>query len=295
MINKINVKTILNKSKSQDNWFLGNYTLNPYAGCSIACIYCYTKGSKYGGDHGTNVAAKINSVPLLKRQLKNAIKRNERGFIILGSAADPYPPEEEQTKITREILRVIKRYHFPLHILTKSSLILRDKDILTDIAAEAVLPAEYEGKLNNGLIISFSFSTVRDDIGGLLEPEASIPSKRLETMKKLSDSGFNTGIINMPVLPFISDSKQDIEAMVLKAKEYGANYVLFSGLTLYGDGPQDCGTVYYNFLEDHFPELISRYDQLFENSSAPTKKYSVELSKRFSEISSKHGVKNSII
>lgn len=295
MVNTINVKTILNKSKSQDNWFLGNYTLNPYAGCSIACIYCYTKGSKYGGDHGSNIAVKINSVPLLKRQLKNAIKRNERGFIILGSAADPYPPEEEETKITREILRVIKRYHFPLHILTKSSMILRDMDILTDIASEAVLPVEYEGKLNNGLIISFSFSTVSDDIGRLIEPEASIPSKRLETIKKLSDSGFNTGIINMPVLPFISDSKQDIEAMILKAKEYGANYVLFSGLTLYGDGPQDCRTVYYKFLEDHFPEFISRYDQLFENSFAPSKKYSFELSKRFSEISSRHGIRNSII
>lgn len=295
MVNTINVKTILNKSKSQDNWFLGNYTLNPYAGCSIACIYCYTKGSKYGGDHGSNIAVKINSVPLLKRQLKNAIKRNERGFIILGSAADPYPPEEEETKITREILRVIKRYHFPLHILTKSSMILRDMDILTDIASEAVLPVEYEGKLNNGLIISFSFSTVSDDIGKLIEPKASIPSKRLETIKKLSDSGFNTGIINMPVLPFISDSKQDIETMILKAKEYGANYVLFSGLTLYGDGPQDCRTVYYKFLEDYFPEFISRYDQLFENSFAPSKKYSFELSKRFSEISSRHGIRNSII
>jgi len=295
MINKISVKTILNKSKGQDDWFLGNYSLNPYAGCSIACIYCYTKGSKYGGDHGSNIAVKINSVPLLKRQLRNAVKRDERGFIILGSAADPYPPEEEQTKITREILSVIKRYHFPLHILTKSSLIIRDTDILTDIAAEAVLPVRYEGKLNNGLIISFSFSTVRDDIGKLLEPEASLPSKRLETIKKLSDSGFNTGIINMPVLPFISDSKQDIEAMIVKAKEYGANYVLYSGLTLYGDGPQDCRTVYYKFLEDHFPELLPRYEQLFENSFAPTQKYSFELSKKFSEISSLHGMKNSII
>lgn len=295
MVNMINVKSILNKSKSQDNWFLGTYTLNPYAGCSIACIYCYTKGSKYGGDHGSNIAAKINSVPLLKRQLKNAIKRDERGFIILGSAADPYPPEEEQTKITREILRVIKRYHFPLHILTKSSMILRDIDILTDIAAGAVLPEEYQDKLNDGLIVSFSFSTVQDDIGRLLEPAASIPSKRLETMKILSDYGFNTGIINMPVLPFISDSKEDIESMVLKAKEYGANYVLFSGLTLYGNGPHDCKTVYYNFLEDHFPELIPRYDQLFENSFAPSKKYIFELSKRFSEISTGHGIKNSII
>ena len=119
--------------------------------------------------------------------------------------------------------------------------------------------------------------------------------ERLETMKRLSDEGFNTGIINMPVLPFISDSKQDIETMVLKAKEHGANYVLFSGLTLYGDGPQDCRTLYYKFLEQHYPDLIPRYDQLFENSFAPSKKYSFELSKKFSEISTQHGIRNSII
>jgi DNA repair photolyase len=66
MVNEINVKTILNKNKKHDNWFLGNYTLNPYAGCSMACIYCYTQGSKYGGDYGVEVAAKSNAVPLLK-------------------------------------------------------------------------------------------------------------------------------------------------------------------------------------------------------------------------------------
>ena len=91
MVNEINAKTLLNKSKKHDDWFLGNYTLNPYAGCSMACIYCYTRGSKYGGDYGIKVAAKSNAVPILKKQLKNSIRRKERGIIIVGSAADPYP------------------------------------------------------------------------------------------------------------------------------------------------------------------------------------------------------------
>ena len=135
---QIIAKSLLNKNKKRDDWFLGNYTLNPYAGCSIACIYCYTRGSKYGGDHGSTVNVKSQAVPILKRQLKNAIKRHERGFIVLGSAADPYPSVENETKLTREILGLIKRYHFPLHILTKSNLILRDIDILTDIKEEAI-------------------------------------------------------------------------------------------------------------------------------------------------------------
>jgi len=67
LVNKITIKTILNKSKTRDDWFLGNYTLNPYAGCSMACIYCYTRGSKYGGEHGVDVSAKSNATSILKR------------------------------------------------------------------------------------------------------------------------------------------------------------------------------------------------------------------------------------
>lgn len=112
----------LTNTKKRDDWFLGDYTLNPYAGCSMGCIYCYTHGSKYGGNYGVKVASKSNAVPVLKRQLKNRILRNERGLIILGSAADPYPAVEKDLKLTREIMGLIKRYRFPLHVLTKSSL-----------------------------------------------------------------------------------------------------------------------------------------------------------------------------
>lgn len=295
MVKKISVKTIINKSKKRDDWFLGRYTLNPYAGCSMACIYCYTRGSKYGGDHGSVVSAKSNAVPILKKQLKNSIRRNERDIILLGSAADPYPTIEEDLKLTREILGIIKRYKFPTHILTKSTMILRDMDIICGIKDVSIVPDDLTDKLDNGIIISFSFSTLDDKLAEIIEPEAPSPRERLKTMKEFSDAGFKTGIINMPVLPFISDSKQDIELMIMRAKEYGARYVLFSGLTLYGDGPQDCKTLYYKFLDDHYPEFKSSYEKLFGNSFAPSKKYNFELLKRFSEISSKYGVKNSII
>ena len=140
MVNEITVKTILNKSKTRDDWFLGKYTLNPYAGCSMACIYCYTRGSKYGGDYGVEVSPKSNAVPVLKKQLRNSIRRNERGIIILGSAADPYPAVEKDLNLTREILGIIKRFKFPIHILTKSELILRDMDILNGIKEVSILP-----------------------------------------------------------------------------------------------------------------------------------------------------------
>ncbi len=294
MVNEITVKTIINKSKTRDDWFLGNYTLNPYAGCSMACIYCYTRGSKYGGNYGVNVSAKSNAVPILKKQLKNSIRRNERGIIILGSASDPYPSVEKELGLTRDILGIIKRYKFPIHILTKSKLIERDMDILNGIKEVAILPDALMDKLDDGVIISFSFSTLNKKLSKIIEPGAPSPIERLETMKKFSDAGFKTGIINMPALPFISDSENEIETMVKNAKNYGADYVLYAGLTLYGNDPDDCKTVYYNFLKENYPDLLPEYEKLFKGSNALSKCYQRDLVIRYGEISSKFGVKNSI-
>jgi DNA repair photolyase len=295
LVREIQIKSLLNKHKKRDEWFLGNYTINPYTGCSIGCIYCYTRGSKYGGDHGEKVAVKSNAVPILKKQLKNAIRRNERGFIILGSAADPYPSVEGEFKLSREILGLIKRYKYPVHILTKSTMVMRDLDILNDINDVAILPNELEGKIDSGVIISFSFSTMNRDVAQILEPYAPSPMERLETLKKCREEGFRTGMINMPVLPFISDSKEDIELMVKAAKNYHANYLLFAGLTLFGNAPEDCRTIYYNFLKEYHPELISKYEKIFKGSFAPSKFYQADLANKYREISDRFEVKNSII
>ena len=294
-MDEIKVKSLLNKQKNGDDWFLGDYTLNPYAGCSMGCIYCYIRGSKYGGDHGVNVSAKFNAVPILKKQLKNRILKNERGFIVLGSAADPYPTVEKDLKLTREILGLIKRYKFPLHICTKSTMIMRDMDILRGIKEDAILPSKLEGRLESGLIVSFSFSTLKKEISSILEPGAPSPMERLETMKKCSEAGFKTGIVNMPVLPYISDSEEDIEAMVCAAKNYGAHYLMSAGLTLFGEDPDDCRTLYYKFLKENYPKIVSEYEKLFRGSFAPSKRYQKYLSFKLDELSLKYGVKNRII
>lgn len=292
---KIEVKSVLNKHKKRDEWFLGDYTLNTYAGCSMGCIYCYTQGSKYGGDHGFKVSAKSNAVPVLKKQLKNRIRRNERGVIVLGSAADPYPSLEAELKLTREVLGIIKRYKFPLHLCTKSTLILRDMDILKEINNLAILPKDLENIMSFGVIISFSFSTLKEDLAQILEPGAPSPIKRLETMKKFSEAGFKTGIINMPVLPFISDSEIEIEAIVRAAKNYGAHYLLSAGLTLFGDAPKDCKTLYYNFLQEYYPDMLPKYNKIFKGSSSPSNHYQSNLTHKFDKIRHKYGVKNQIL
>ncbi len=295
MVDEIKVGSLLNKHKKRDDLFLGNYTLNPYAGCSIGCIYCYTRGSKYGGNYGVKVVSKSNAVPILKRQLKNSIRRNERGFIVLGSAADPYPTVEKDLMLTREILGIIKRYKFPVHILTKSTLVARDMDILKAINEVAILPPEFEDRLDGGVLVSFSLSTLNKKLAQIIELGAPSPIERLETIQMYSNAGLKTGVINMPTLPFLSDSEEDIEAMVKAAKKYGANYVLYGGLTLYGNAPDDCKTLYFNFLKEHYPDHLLEYEKLFTGSIALSKRYQNDLARKFGLVSRRYGVKNSIV
>src|SRR5215831_7252805 len=103
----IQAKSILNKTKRRDPYFLDDYTLNPYSGCSFNCLYCYIRGSKYGIHMEEKLAVKTNAVELLDRQLKNLSKKNKYGVIVLASATDPYLQVEKDTGLTRKLLEVI--------------------------------------------------------------------------------------------------------------------------------------------------------------------------------------------
>ena len=133
LVRKIQVQSVLNKQKFVDDWFLSSYSINPYSNCSFNCVYCYTRGSKYGEHQVPSLAAKINAPEVLVRQLKTRARKREYGFIVLGSATDPYLPVEKDLKITRELLMIILRFKFPINILTRSPLILRDLDLLKKI------------------------------------------------------------------------------------------------------------------------------------------------------------------
>ncbi|OPX60869.1 MAG: Radical SAM superfamily protein [Methanobacterium sp. PtaB.Bin024] len=294
LIRKIKVKSVLNKQKYVDDWFLSGYSINPYSGCSFNCVYCYTRGSKYGEHQVPGLAAKINAPEVLVKQLKNRARKKEYGFIAFGSATDPYLPVERDLKITRELLMIILRFHFPVHLLTRSPLVLRDLDILKKIGKKAIIPSELEGKTDTGVVISFSFSTTDEDLARIFEPGAPSPQERLETMKKCKEKGFRVGAICMPLLPFLSDSEERLDEMIGKAKEYGADFLMASGLTLFGEGPQDCKTRYYKVLAEYFPELVPKTRAIFGNSFAPSRKYQQELHERIVRLCQKHQIRNKI-
>src|SRR5215212_6377570 len=100
----IQVKSVLNKTKRRDPWFLDDYTINPYSGCSFNCLYCYIRGSKYGIHMEDKLSVKENAVELLDKQLANRAKKNQFGFIAMSSATDPYLQIEKETMLTRRLL-----------------------------------------------------------------------------------------------------------------------------------------------------------------------------------------------
>ncbi len=295
MVRKIKVKSVLNKQKHVDNWFLTGYSLNPYSGCSFNCVYCYTRGSKYGEHQVPGLAVKINGPEVLVRQLKNRALKKEYAFIALGSATDPYLPVEEEYKITQEFLRIILRFHFPVHVLTRSPLILRDLDLLHKIGEKAIIPREIQDRLDKGVIISFSFSTMDPELASIFEPGAPEPKVRLETMRKCKEAGFMVGAVFMPLLPYLTDTEESLDYMIGRVKNQGADFVLAAGLTLFGDGPADCRTRYYQALQEHFPEKVPETRALFGKSFAPSWKYQRELYLRVKNLSKNHKIRNSVI
>ena len=178
MINEIQAKTILNKHKKRDDWFLDDYSINPYQGCSFNCVYCYTRGSKYGAHLAKTLSAKINAPELLEKQLATRAKKKEYGIIALASQ-EAYLPIEKELKITRKLLQIISKYRFPVHIGTKSTLVLRDLYILKEIDINAILPEDLKQNLNHRVIISLSLSTLDEKLANLFEPGAPTPKERL--------------------------------------------------------------------------------------------------------------------
>src|ERR1043165_7783268 len=146
----IQVKSILNKSMRRDPWFLDDYTINPYSGCSFNCLYCYIRGSKYGTHMEEKLSVKTNAIEVLDKQLRSRAKKGQYGIIVLSSATDPYLQFEKEERLTRHILELILKYRFPVHVITKSDLVVRDFDLLHKINNNAILPLPLQGKITRG-------------------------------------------------------------------------------------------------------------------------------------------------
>ncbi|MDR2967923.1 MAG: radical SAM protein [Methanobacteriaceae archaeon] len=288
-----NVKTILNKSKENRSIFLGDYSLNPYLGCSFNCNYCYINGSKYA-DSTNSFFIKSNAPDILRTQLKKKAKNRQRAVILIGSATDPYIDIERELFLTRDILKVINRFKFPVHIVTKSDLILRDIDILEKINQNSILPDDI-GNLKSKVLVTFSFSTLDEKIANLFEKSAPNIKRRIKAMKTLKNKKFLVGVSLMPLLPYISDTEVAIDEILAKFKDIGCDYLFGGSLTLFGDSANDSKTKYYNLIKEHFPDVLDKTKKLFDNKEYPNLSYQNKIYKRLATCSEKYGIKNSII
>jgi len=255
-VREIEAKSVLRKYKKIDSWFLSRYGMNLYRGCTHNCIYCDGRAEGYyvDGEFGEDVTVKVNAIEILRQEFDPKRKRTpfKRGFVMIGGGVgDSYQPIEKTYQLSRRALEVVDEYNFPVHILTKSTLVKRDIDILKKINQK------------NRAIVSFSFSSADDKISAIFEPGVPPPSERLKTLTCFKNEGIACGMFLLPVIPFITDIPELMEETIGKASEAGLDFIIFGGMTLKEGRQKD---IFYKVLRDNYPKLTGEYENIYQKN-----------------------------
>ena len=250
MMKYIPAKTIISSYMRSNEWFGTNYNMNIYKGCSHGCIYCDSRSSCYRIDNFDEVRAKENALQMIRDNLRRKVKK---GVIGTGAMSDPYNPFEKDLKLTRNALELINAYEFGVAIATKSDLITRDIDILQDI------------KQHSPVLAKITITTFDDVLCQKIESHVCTSSKRSNAIKQLTAAGIFTGVLLMPILPFINDNEENILNIVRTAHACGAKFIFSYGMgvTL----RQNQREYFYDELDKIFPQefLKEKYIKTFQN------------------------------
>ena len=233
----VNAKGILSASNG----------MNVYRGCTHGCIYCDSRSKCYGFTHEfEDIEVKQNAPELLEKALRS---KRKKCMIGTGAMCDPYMPCEEELRVTRKCLEIIDRYGFGVVIQTKSNRILRDLDLLKSIHKKAKC------------VVSMTMTTYDEELCKIIEPNVCTTKERFETLKVFRDNGIPTVVWLSPILPFINDTKENIEGILeycMEAKVYGI-MCFDMGVTL-REGDRE---YFYAALDKHFPGLKNRYQRKY--------------------------------
>ena len=255
-------------------------SINPYRGCETACIYCYARpshaymGLSPGLDFETRLFYKADAGRVLEAQLAR------RGYvcksITLGANTDPYQPVERRMKVTRSILEVLARTRHPVSIITKHALILRDLDLLTDMARDGLVS------------VAVSITTLDAELKRVMEPRAASPQARLRTLAALSAAGIPTSVMAAPMIPALND--HELEAILDSAAAAGARWAGYVLVRL----PNEIKDLFREWLAGHYPDRAAHvmslirdmrggrdYDPRFGTRMRGTGPYAQLLSNRF--------------
>jgi len=241
----IRVKQLVYSVKGGQSWFGITHNLNIYRGCNQGCIYCDSRSSCYQIKNFDTIKVKQEADLMVDLELS---AKRKKGILGLGGMSDPYNYHEKELKYTRNILKSACKYGFGATILTKSTLIERDIDILQSINS------------HSPLCVAMTITTVNDRLQGRIERNVPSSTLRFNTIKELTSKGIYAGVALMPILPFINDTVENIEGIVKTAHESGAKFIYASfGVTLRDNQRQ-------HFFQKIGPELTKKYTQTYGES-----------------------------
>lgn len=253
------------------------WTINAYRGCSHACSYCFARPThEYlnldsGRDFETKIVVKVNAVERLRAEL--APRRWAGDHIAMGTNTDPYQRAEGKYRLTQGVIEVLSEFRNPFSILTKGTLILRDIDLLAEAAQRTTVAA------------NFSIGTLDDDVWKATEPGTPHPRQRVEAVAKLNAVGVDTGVLIAPILPGLSDSDAQIDAVVGACLDAGARSI--TPITLHlRPGVRE---PYFAWLAAHRPDLLARHEEIYRRGSYAPKDAQRRIAERVARAIDRHG------
>ncbi len=273
----IEVRSILNRCSSPRMPF--TWTINPYRGCEFGCRYCYARythefmGLNRWEDFEEKIYVKRDAARILVRELTP--ERLTGGSIALGTATDPYQPAERRYRVTRSLFQVMALARdLRLSITTKSDLVTRDIDLLRRIAERSSVQ------------VNLTVTTLDRRLARILEFRAPTPELRLKALRTLRQAGIAAGVNIAPIMPDITDSPANLEAVIAAAREHDASHVYANVLFLKPSAQQ----AFFPFLERHFPHLRKRYTARFAHSAFLDRTYKERIFHLVAGLKRKHGI-----
>ena len=248
--------------------------MNIYRGCTHGCIYCDSRSKCYQFTHPfEDIEVKQNAPELLEKALKS---KRKKCMIGTGAMSDPYMHCEKDLQLTRKCLEIILRYSFGVAIQTKSDLILRDIDLLSEINKSAKC------------VVQITLTTYDDELCSILEPNVCNTKCRIEVLEMMQERGIPTVVWLTPILPFINDTKENISAILNECARTGVKGVIDFGMGLtLREGDRE---YYYEALDKHFPGMKERYIKQYGNAYELPSPNSKELRALFQDICEKNGI-----
>lgn len=248
--------------------------MNIYRGCTHGCIYCDSRSRCYGFTHPfEDIEVKRNAPALLEQKLRS---KRKKCMIGTGAMCDPYLHCEEELRLTRACLEIIDRYGFGVSVLTKSDRILRDLDLLGSIQDKSKAVAQ------------MTLTTWDDRLCRIIEPEVCVTSRRLEVLRTMKEAGIPTVVWMTPLLPFINDTKENLEGILEGCLEAGVKGILCFGMGLtLREGNRE---YFYQALDRHFPGLRREYQRRYGNAYELPSPRHRELQQIFDDTCAKAGI-----